>query len=62
LLGIQWGAYSLILGAAALVEAVRRRSASLLVGLPLSWCTMHIAWGGAFWWGLIEGLIGRERT
>ncbi len=62
LLGIQWSAYSLILIAAGVVEAVRRKAIVWLVGLPASWSTMHVAWGTAFWWGLLEGLGGRNRT
>jgi len=62
LLGIQWSVYLLILIAAAVVEAARRRAIFWIAGLPASWGTMHIAWGAAFWWGLLEGLGGRNRT
>ena len=56
-LAVKWGAYAAVLLSAALVEGVRRRSASMLGGFPLATATMHLAWGGAFWWGLLTGLL-----
>jgi len=56
-LAVEWGAYAAILLSAGLVEGVRRRSASMLVGFPLAVAAMHLAWGGAFWWGLLTGLL-----
>jgi glycosyltransferase involved in cell wall biosynthesis len=56
-LAVEWGAYAAVLLAAALVEGIRRHSAALLGGFPLATATMHLAWGSAFWWGLLTGLL-----
>jgi glycosyltransferase involved in cell wall biosynthesis len=56
-LAIEWAAYATVLGLAGLREAVRHRSSSLAVGLPLALATMHLSWGAAFWWGLLTGVI-----
>ena len=61
-LGIEWGAYVLVLALAAILESVRNRSIALIVGLPASWGVMHIAWGTAFWHGWFEGIGERSRT
>jgi cellulose synthase/poly-beta-1,6-N-acetylglucosamine synthase-like glycosyltransferase len=62
LLGIQWTAYAAILLLAGTLEAGRGRDASLIVGLPAAWGTMHIAWGASFWKGIVEGLLDPHRT
>ena len=62
LLGIQWTAYAAIVLLAGIVDARRSRDASLIVGLPASWGTMHIAWGASFWWGIVEGLLDPHRS
>ncbi|MCS7246752.1 MAG: glycosyltransferase family 2 protein [Anaerolineales bacterium] len=46
------GSYLLILAAVGAREALVRREAFLLVGLPLSIATMHFSWGLAFLWSL----------
>ena len=56
-LAIVWGAYAAVLFVTGLREGIRRRAPSLAVGLPLALATMHLAWGGAFWWGLLTGLL-----
>jgi GT2 family glycosyltransferase len=61
LLGIQWLAYGVILGGAGLMGAIRHKDAPLIAGLPAAWLTMHFAWGLAFWWGVVEGVLGRKR-
>jgi cellulose synthase/poly-beta-1,6-N-acetylglucosamine synthase-like glycosyltransferase len=61
LLGIQWLAYGVVLVGAGLVAALRFKDGPLIVGLPAAWLTMHFAWGLSFWWGLVEGLLGRKR-
>jgi len=62
LLGIQWTAYVAILLLAGILEAGRSRDASLIVGLPASWGTMHVAWGASFWKGIVEGLLDPQRS
>jgi len=56
-LAVEWGAYAAVLLSAALVEGVRHRSASMLVGFPLAVAAMHLSWGSSFWWGLMTGLL-----
>jgi succinoglycan biosynthesis protein ExoA len=59
LLAIEWGAYVLTLVAAGIAEAIRSRDLLLALGVPLALATMHLAWGSAFWWGLLTGLLNR---
>ncbi len=54
LLVLQWGLYLTALLAAGVWEAWRRRDLLLAVGVPLAMATMHLAWGGAFWVGLVH--------
>jgi len=56
-LAVEWGAYAVVLLSAALVEGVRRRSASMLAGFPPAIAAMHLSWGSSFWWGLLTGLL-----
>ncbi len=51
--GIQLGVYVLVLGLIALREAFHRKQVAILLGLPISIATMHIAWGTAFLWSMI---------
>jgi glycosyltransferase involved in cell wall biosynthesis len=50
---IELSAYALILLAAGVHAAWRRKDAGLIVGLPPAIATMHLAWGGAFLWSLL---------
>jgi hypothetical protein len=54
-------AYGVILGGAGLMGAIRHKDAPLIAGLPAAWLTMHFAWGLSFWWGVVEGVLGRKR-
>lgn len=54
LLALQWAAYLLLLGFSGIQEAIRRRDAALIWGMPIALALMHFAWGGAFWWGLVS--------
>ena len=56
-LAVEWGTYAAVLLSAALVEGVRRRSVSMLVGFPPAIAAMHLSWGSSFWWGLLTGLL-----
>jgi len=51
LLALQWTLYAVALLAAGVMQACRKRDASLALGMPLAWTVMHLAWGGTFWWG-----------
>ena len=53
-LTVQWGAYIVGLGVTGVWEAVKRRDLSLLLGIPLAIAIMHLAWGAAFWIGLLR--------
>jgi GT2 family glycosyltransferase len=55
LLAIEWGAYVVLLLAAACLESIRCRTVSMIFGLPVSWAVIHLAWGGSFWRGLAAG-------
>lgn len=49
-------AYILTLIAGCCREALKQKSASLLLGIPLAIMTMHFSWGSGFWWSAISGL------
>jgi hypothetical protein len=59
MLGLEAGVYVLIVLAAGLIEAVRRRAPGLMVGFPVAVATMHLCWGAAFLAGLLTGRAGR---
>ena len=54
LLGLQWALYAAAVVAAGMIEAWRRREPALAIGMPLALAVMHLAWGGAFWWGWLS--------
>ena len=51
LLGLQWALYAAAILAASITQAWRRRDPTLAAGMPPALTVMHLAWGGAFWWG-----------
>lgn len=51
ILGLQWALYAGAILAAGVAQARLRRDAALAAGMPLALAVMHLAWGGAFWWG-----------
>jgi cellulose synthase/poly-beta-1,6-N-acetylglucosamine synthase-like glycosyltransferase len=55
LLGLQIGFYLLILAAAGLQSALRRKDLLLLPGLLLAIPAMHLCWGSGFLWSMIGG-------
>ncbi|MCX6071605.1 MAG: glycosyltransferase family 2 protein [Chloroflexi bacterium] len=61
LLGLQWALYVGTLLTAGVAQARLGHDAALAVGMPLAWAVMHLAWGGAFWWGWLT-LFGRGRS
>lgn len=61
LLAIYWLFYLLITIGFALREAIRKRDPALLIGFPLALWTMHIAWGGAFIWGIASRIFRSDR-
>ena len=54
LLGLQWALYAAAILAAGITEAWRRRDPTLAAGMPPALAVMHLAWGGAFWWGWLS--------
>ncbi len=52
--------YLLVVAAAGIQVAVRRRRSLLSVGLPLAILTMHIAWGSGFLWSLFSSPFGKH--
>lgn len=56
---VEAGVYALIVIAAGLVEAVRRRDPGMLLGFPAAIATMHVCWGGAFLAGMLTGRAGK---
>lgn len=49
--------YTATLMLAAAQTALKRRDASLILGLPLSIAAKHITWGGGFLWSLLFGSV-----
>ncbi|HEY6073075.1 MAG TPA: glycosyltransferase family 2 protein, partial [Anaerolineales bacterium] len=45
--------YFVVLILSSLRTAIKQKSASLILGLPLAIASMHLAWGGGFLWSLI---------
>jgi len=59
-LALGWAVYVIILLLFGAVEIIRCRRLDLLLSFPLAVATIHLAWGGAFWAGLVSGLAGRQ--
>jgi succinoglycan biosynthesis protein ExoA len=57
LLGIEIFLYAIILIAAGIMTAAKRKKISLAVGLPLAIACMHICWGSGFLWSMIVGVF-----
>jgi glycosyltransferase involved in cell wall biosynthesis len=52
--------YVLVLLTAGLMKAIRQRSRSLTVGLPLAIATMHFGWGCGFLWSMLSSALTRN--
>jgi len=57
LLVLEIAVYLLILAAAGLQAAFRRKLAMVAAGFPLAVMTMHIPWGAGFLWSMIKGIF-----
>lgn len=57
LLGIEIFLYAIILVAAGIMAAAKRKKISLAVGLPLAIACMHSCWGSGFLWSMIVGVF-----
>ncbi len=60
LLFIQVLTYLTVLGLVGLISAIEKQKPYLLVGLPLSIATMHLAWGAGFLWSILAGLFSKN--
>ena len=49
--------YSIILMIVGLVLSIQHKTPFLLIGIPASIASMHIAWGSGFLWSLATGLL-----
>jgi len=56
LLALELLVYVLILFAAGIQQAVKRKQPALALGFPLAIMTIHFSWGGALLWSLISSL------
>jgi hypothetical protein len=54
--------YVMVLLFAAVLSSHQQRESHLLVGLPLSIATMHLAWGGGFLWSMIASLLANRKN
>jgi hypothetical protein len=52
--------YLAVLLSGALLQSVRGRDISLMVGLPAAWATVHVGWGMGFLVGLAAALAHRR--
>lgn len=59
LFAVELGLYASICITAGVLEAVRQGDWGLAIGFPLALWASHFAWGLAFFWGLITGLMER---
>jgi succinoglycan biosynthesis protein ExoA len=53
--------YFMVLLLAGMLSSFRQRKIYLLLGLPLSITTMHLAWGGGFLWSMILFILGKHK-
>jgi len=62
LLGLELALYGTVLLLAGILSAWRNRKLYLIVGLPLSIATMHVAWGAGFLWSIISSMSERFKN
>ena len=53
--------YTMALFVAAVLSSFQQRKFYLLIGLPLSIATMHLAWGGGFLWSMITSFVENRK-
>jgi hypothetical protein len=53
--------YTMALLGAAMLSSRHQRKFYLLIGLPLSIATMHLAWGGGFLWSMITSIVENQK-
>jgi succinoglycan biosynthesis protein ExoA len=64
LLGIEILLYIAIMLGAGILSACKHHDGMLMLGLPTTISSMHLAWGSGFLWGIIKGLFksGKAET
>jgi len=62
LITIELVIYFSVLLLAGMLSSFRHRKIYLLIGLPLSIATMHLAWGGGFLWSIIMSLLEKRKN
>jgi len=60
LLGVELILYILVLAAAGVQAALRKRQNFLIFGLPLAISVMHICWGSGFLWSMINRVFSNH--
>lgn len=59
ILEVEVVSYGLVLLVTGTIMAIKKKTASMILGFPLATASMHLAWGSAFLWSLV-GLIGKQ--
>jgi glycosyltransferase involved in cell wall biosynthesis len=62
LVALEIAVYGAVLLVAGLLSAVHQRKPYILIGVPLSIATMHLAWGGGFLWSMILSMLKRTKN
>lgn len=61
LLVVELGLYGAVLLASGISLALKKRDSPLIFGIPLTIAAMHLSWGGAFLWSLINPISKSAR-
>jgi len=62
LLALELAIYVTVLLLASVLSSFRQRKIYLLIGLPHSIASMHLAWGGGFLWSMIMSILEKHRN
>jgi succinoglycan biosynthesis protein ExoA len=62
LLALELIIYVAVLFLASVLSSLRQRKLYLLIGLPLSIATMHLAWGGGFLWSILMSTMEKRKN
>jgi hypothetical protein len=60
LLLVEFVSYFLVLAAAALPVAVKKKDLKIWLGIPLAIACMHLSWGSGFLWSAFTSIIQRK--
>ena len=61
LLAIELATYGFALLLTGVLSSLKHRKLYLLIGLPLSIATMHLAWGGGFLWSMLTSPLDNKQ-